>query len=97
MTDLFLQLHDVDTQLSRPVIEAVPLQRSLTGGDALMQIFGRLGGAEAEMLGVARGQMLKPEEVVEMKVEQGAVHVQQDRVDLLPVNHGAIMPLKLFC
>ncbi len=44
--------------------------------------------ADAMVLGVALRQVGEPEVVVEVQVEQGAVHVQQDGVDLVPGQCG---------
>ena len=37
--------------------------------------------------GIAHRDVLLPEMVVEMQIEQGAVHVEQDGVDGVPVDH----------
>src|SRR3546814_17724353 len=42
------------------------------------------GPAHAMQFGVALGQVFHPEMVVVMQVQQGAVHVQQHRIDLVP-------------
>jgi len=38
------------------------------------------------MLGIALGQMGQPEIVVKMQIQQGAVHIQQHRINVSPVN-----------
>jgi hypothetical protein len=43
----------------------------------------------AARFGIAPRQMDLPEVVVEIQVEQGAVHVEQDGVDARPVDHCA--------
>ena len=40
--------------------------------------------ADAVVFGIALRQVVQPEMVVEMQVEQGTVHVQQNGVDLVP-------------
>jgi hypothetical protein len=49
------------------------------------------------VLGVALRQVGEPEVVVEVQVEQRAVHVQQDGVDLVPEQweHGVVLRSKV--
>jgi hypothetical protein len=44
----------------------------------------RHGPADTVQFGIAPGQVLQPEVVVVMQVEQRAVHVQQNGIDVAP-------------
>jgi hypothetical protein len=46
------------------------------------------------LLSVAPRHMLEPEMVVEMQVEQSAIHVEQDGFDLIPVEHSSVLSAK---
>jgi hypothetical protein len=48
-------------------------------------LLARRFAAQALGLGVAQRHVRLPEVIVEVEVEQGAVHVKQDGVDLPPV------------
>ena len=39
------------------------------------------------MLGIAQRHVFLPEVVVEIQVQQGAVHIEEDAVDIVPGNH----------
>src|SRR5690606_33767162 len=93
-----LQLGDVELQLLAPVVDAVPVEGAPLGVEQGGQLRPRGGPVEAVALGVAGRQVLLPEVVVEVEVEQGAIHVEQDGVDGAPVegdevvggSHGAL-------
>jgi len=53
-------------------------------------VFGR-GERQPARFGVAFRHVLEPEVVVVVQVEQGAVHVEQQRFDLVPGDHGGAM------
>ena len=83
------QLGDVERQLAAPEVDAVPVERPLLGDEARLEC--RASGLQRQLvtLGVALGQHFQPEIVVEAQIEQRAVHVEQDGVDLVPTwQHG---------
>lgn len=71
-------------ELTRPPgFFGLAVSNGLVGIIDLLRVVGVLPGAEQgieELLGV-----LQPEVVVEVPVQQGVVHIQQDRVDVIPV------------
>jgi hypothetical protein len=44
-------------------------------------------GVKAAQLGNTVGQVVLPEVIVEMEIEQGAVHIEENGVDGAPVDH----------
>ena len=86
--DFFLQPHDVQFGFRGPKIHRIPLQGADAGVEAGGQFLAAGRQAHAPRLGMAQGHVLLPEVVVEMEIEQGAVHVQQDGVHAVPVDHG---------
>ena len=51
--------------------------------------------ADPVVLGIALGQVFEPEVVVEVQVEQGAVHIQQHGVDGVPGQQHGKCPVGL--
>src|SRR6478735_6240429 len=81
-----LQRADIELEVARPMIEAVPVQRAGDRVEAPRERSASLGHADAVCFGVMLGQELEPEEVIEREVEQRAVHVDEHRVDSVPVD-----------
>jgi hypothetical protein len=95
MLDLLLEQGDIQAELAAPMVDAVPLEGALDVAIAGEQLgLGDLGRKPAG-LGVALGDMLEPKMIVEVQVEQGAVHIQEDGVDTMPIDHA--MPLVASC
>ena len=92
MLDFTLERGDIHAQLLRPVIEAVPLERALAAVEGVAQQ--RRGFLLADPLPgrIQPGQVIHPEVVIKMQVQQGAVHVQQHGVDSVPVDHLRFPP-----
>src|SRR5690606_8714236 len=85
--DLPLQRDDVNGKFGGPIVRAVPAQPVLFAGKASVQVTGAGLGIESVQFGEASRQMVLPEMVVEVEVEPGAVHVEQNGVDSAPVDH----------
>src|SRR5690606_10347230 len=85
---LALELDDRQIQLPGPEVQTIPVHLPLDPVhqwmDALLRPFQRLPVPGR----IATGQILDPEMVVEMQIQQGAIHVQQDGIDGIPVQHG---------
>ena len=75
------------TQRFVPEIQAVPAQRA--HGLLHPDIYFGMGLFQGDtvLFGVFLGDKLQPEVIVEVQIQQGAVHVKQDGVDGFPVNH----------
>ncbi|MNY24107.1 hypothetical protein D3C86_1578030 [compost metagenome] len=73
-------------ELRAPEVQAIPAQLAGIFLEQRLQFHFGHGPADAMQLGIALGQMLQPEVVVVVQVEQGAVHVQQNGVDITPGN-----------
>ncbi len=80
-----LQCRHIEPQLAAPVIHAIPVQRALAGAKAWLQLLARLVGSKGARRAIHRGQVVPPEVGVEGEVEQRAIEVEQDGVDLIPV------------
>lgn len=82
------QLAHRQLQLGTPEIQAVPVQRAGVAFEQRLHF--QLGHrtADAMQLGVALGQVLQPEVVVVVQVQQGAVHIQQYGIDVVPGQEG---------
>jgi len=82
------QQRDIQPQLLTPMVQAIPLHGALGILETPKQLrFGRRD-TDSMTLGIAQGHVLAPEVVVEMQVQQGAVHIEKYRADLGPVDHG---------
>ncbi|MDT4872257.1 hypothetical protein FQZ97_1074330 [compost metagenome] len=79
-----LQFAHRQFQLGAPEIQAIPLQLAGVALEQRLQLHLGHRPAHAMQFGVALGQVFEPEMVVVMQVQQGAVHVQQNRIDLMP-------------
>ena len=82
--DLTLEFADRQFQLAAPEVRAVPVQRAGVLAKQRQQLGLGQRQTDAMVLGITLRQVLEPEVIVEMQIEQGAVHVQQDGVDLVP-------------
>ena len=88
--DFFLEAHDVQLQLGLPEIHRIPVEGAGAGVKARHQFLASAARRQAARRGIALRQMHLPEMVVEIQVEQGAVHVEQDAVDARPVEQRAL-------
>ena len=80
-----LERRDVEPEFVAPVIHAVPVERAALRVEPRPQLRHRRVVIEAACLAPAPRQHLEPEQVVEMQVEHGAVHVEAHDVDAGPV------------
>ncbi|MNI49893.1 hypothetical protein D3C73_1045310 [compost metagenome] len=71
-------------QLGAPEVQAIPLQLPGIAFEQRLQLHFGHGPTHAVQVGVTLGQVLEPEVVVEVQVQQRAVHVQQNGVDVAP-------------
>jgi len=83
MVHFSLEHGDVQAQLCRPVVHAVPVDGALGVAEAGKQLRAGRFEAEAVLLRVAAGHVFPPEMVVEVEIQQGAVHVEEDDIDLV--------------
>ena len=86
--DLLLEGSDVEPQRFAPVIHAVPVEGAADGLVVRLDLHSGLGQRQAEPLGIALGYQLLPEVVVKMEIDQGAIHIEQDSVYLVPGQWG---------
>src|SRR3569623_1257332 len=89
--DLALQQADVEIELAAPVVDAIPVERALAAAEHEREHGLGRDHVEPAALGVAAGQQLLPELVVIVEVEQGTVHVEQHRINLIP-SHPVLPP-----
>src|SRR5579859_5158849 len=76
-----LQGHDVHVQLPGPVLQGIPGERALHSPETRHERLQGGLGRQAVALAEAQRQVLQPEMVVEMQVQERAVHVQENRMD----------------
>ena len=89
--ELDVQRYDVELRVARPVVEAIELEPCSVLAHVREEMRACVVVADAVALGVALGQPVVPERVVEVEIEQRAVHVEQHGVDSRPVErcfHG---------
>mgnify|MGYP000595086582 CR=1 FL=1 len=67
---------DFQAQFRGPEVQAVPVQGAQMAGDPVVDDAVGLGPVQPLLPGVALGHMFLPEPVVELQVQQGAVHIQ---------------------
>src|SRR5690606_629120 len=82
-----LELDNRQIQLAGPEVQTIPVHLSL---DPLHQRMDMLFGPfqrPAMFVGITAGQVFHPEMGVKMQVQKGAVHVQQDGINGVPVKH----------
>ncbi|MNL42763.1 hypothetical protein D3C87_1652410 [compost metagenome] len=75
-------------QLGAPEIQAVPLQLAGIAFEQWLQLHLGHGPAHAVQVRITLGQMFQPEMVIEMQVQQRAIHIQQNGVDVAPGQQG---------
>src|SRR5690606_22644741 len=88
---LELEAGDVHGQRITPVVEAVPVQAAMQPVRQRSEKATRLLQPKAVMARVTLRQVFQPEVIVEMQVKQGAIHVEQHRVDGLPVDSSHVL------
>ncbi|MNX84334.1 hypothetical protein D3C86_1161270 [compost metagenome] len=86
--DLLLEGANVEPEGLAPVIDAVPVEGAADGLIVGLDLRLGVGQRQAEARGVAFGHQLLPEVAVKMKVDQGAIHVEQNCVYLVPGQWG---------
>src|SRR3569832_2557410 len=82
-------------ELAAPVVDALPVERALAAAEHEREHGLGRDHVEPAALGVAAGQQLLPELVVIVEVEQGTVHVEQYRINLIP-SHPVLPPPQRF-
>ena len=85
MGDVFFQLGDGHAEGIGPIIQAVPVEGAAVQVKQIHQAGFGLGMADVVFLRIGQWHVLQPEEVIEVQVQQGAVHIQQDGINLVPV------------
>ena len=80
-----MHLRDIDAQFAAPVVDAIPLHATLQLHETRHELSLRLRERQAVVLGEDLGDARHPDEIVEREIEQGAVEVEQHRVDGGPV------------
>ena len=88
MGKLMVQGPDVKPGAAGPVVDAVELQLAVLPQKVPVEPLPRFVGADPLGLAVAGWHQIVPQVVVVVEVQQAAVHVQHDGVDLGPVNQG---------
>jgi hypothetical protein len=83
---LALDAADVELQFTRPIFDAIPLQRSLHLDELRRQQPLSFRGPKTVGGRVTAGDQFQPKPIVEAQVEQCAVHIEQHRVDGRPVD-----------
>jgi hypothetical protein len=83
-SQLVFQRGDIELELATPEIGAVPVERSLPCSEARAQRSVRFGERDRVMPREPLGNDLQPEIVVEAQIEQRAIHIEQDGIDLGP-------------
>src|SRR5690606_38040289 len=94
--DLSLHLANRQVQFAGPEVQAIPAQLALMRVEQRAQLQLGHGEAGAVQFGIALGQKFEPEVIIEMQVQQGAVHVQQDSIDSGPGQGSGHVRLKWF-
>ncbi len=83
MRDVVVDLHNVDTESLTPVIQAIPFEIALHGTVLLEQVVACRFKGHSIGGGIAPRHQFFPDVVVEGKIEQGAVHVEHQRLAAL--------------
>ncbi len=78
--------HDVESKLAAPVIDRVPVERALDRAEFRPEPLERLREIEPIELGVAARNEVEPELIIELEVEERAVHVKEHGIDAGPVD-----------
>ena len=85
---LQFQLTHRQLQFGAPEIQAIPLQLAGMAFKQWLQFHLGHGPAHTVQFGVTLGQVFQPEMVVEVQVQQRAVHIEQNGVDVSPGQQG---------
>ncbi len=85
---LTLHLADRQVQFACPVVQAIPGELADVFVEQRRELQFGHGAADAVQFGIALRQQLEPEVIVEVKIQQGAVHVEQDGIDVGPGQGG---------
>ncbi|MNI68923.1 hypothetical protein D3C73_1246460 [compost metagenome] len=88
MSGFQFQLAHRQLQFGTPEIQAVPLQLAGIAFKQRLQFHIGHGPTHSVPFGIALWQVLQPEMVVEVQVQQRAVHVQQNGIDIAPGQQG---------
>ena len=90
VVNLLFEVGDVQLEFVAPVLNAIPVHGAFLEPEPGDQL--RFGGIDVEVVffGIAQGHVFAPEVVVKMQVQQGAVHVQEYRVDFVPGDHDVL-------
>ena len=85
---------DVESELTRPMVDAIPLQRPVGGREACPQQVERVPRRQSMQGSVVMRNEFLPEPIVEAQIEQRAIHVEKHGIDLRPVECrcGLLMP-----
>lgn len=94
MTQLPVHRHDIDAYSFGPVLQVRPGQltfdRSIHRHQPIARVLERMSVQD----GIATRQFLLEKEVVEVPVEQRAVHIEQDVVDVVPIDRERCHPVE---
>ena len=82
---LTMQRHDIDSHPLRPIMQIGPGQFAFDRAIHRHQPVARVLEGEAVKRRITTRQLLFEKEIVEMAVEQSPVHVEEDIVDLVPI------------
>src|SRR5690606_32087443 len=85
LAHLAFELRDIERQLARPVVDAVPVERAAIRGEPRRQLLMAALEWDAVPVRVAQRHELLPKVVVEPEIEQRTVHVEQDDLDGGPI------------
>ena len=92
---LALDAADIQLEFTAPVFDAIPLQRAPDFDELWsQQVLCFLERKPVRRRVPARNQLL-PKPIVEAKIEQCAVHVEQHRIDGRPLDRGWLMHLRM--
>ena len=86
-----VQFDDVEPRVSGPVVQAVEVERWRFAAHMRIEVLAGGRHADAARRRDHFGQTMVPQEVVEVQVDEGTVHVQQNGVDLGPLNHSPMV------
>lgn len=88
IADALFERDDVDAEPPGPVFDVGPVQRFFFGAVGGQQLV--LGGLEGDFFELRKffGDQLFPEVIIEMFVEKGSIHVEQDGIDQIPLDHS---------
>ncbi len=76
-----LQGQDVHVQFPGPIVQGIPGESALHRPEARPQGFQGRGGTHTVSLAETQRQVFQPEMVIEMQIQERAVHVQEHALD----------------